>query len=186
LWPPIHEDAILAAPPPAPTPVEQRPRPISEMSVHDIQKAVAEYERWVHNGRIVLRLDYSRLAPQQLNAIASMYYVSTPYNILQVEPRGAATLVTSDTIPAKALVGDLTGDREKWPPELADVARSRFGPNHRAHANFVVTPACELTLYRVLAQAVGDRQPLPGTEFVLRLEPKGALIDVELLSRIYR
>lgn len=167
---------------PKSNPVESAPKPVEQMSAAELEAAVEAYETWVHEGDLKLLLDYSQLSVDQLDSIAQLYVASTKHSTLWITPDGGVKSVELAAVPAGKLVGDLPPDRSKWPPVLAYQARERFGRSFVAKANFLLTDAVALQLYRVLAQAVGTEQPNAGTQITLRLQPSGQDINVQLVG----
>ncbi len=169
---------------PAPNPVEEAPEPIDEMSPQEIAKTVQDYTAWLRRGRIILKLDYSEFPRDKLHLIASYYLLSTATSTLRVEPNGGFELLSAADVPAHQWVCDLPVDRKRWPSQVARRAALAFGQFYSlANADFLLTDEFALKLFRFLAQAVGDKEPAPGTVFVFRLHTDELnRIKVELLN----
>ena len=165
------------------TPVEEAPKPVEQMSAAELQEAVEAYEKWVHEGQIRLILDYSQLNIGQLDSITLLYVARTMHTAILVSPDGKVRTLRASELPTGKLIGDLPTDRSKWPPVLATRARERFGSGFMAEANFMLTDACAVWLYRTLAQALGNKEPRPDMEFVLRLQPNGQQLEVQLVRQ---
>ncbi len=168
---------------PQSTPVEAAPRPVEQMSTTELAQTVEAYETWVHEGQIKLFLDYSKLTLHQLDAITQMYVARTMHSTILVSPNGNVQTLGRTEFPSGKLIGDLPPNRSKWPPVLVARARERFGSSFVADANFILTDACALTLYRTLAKALSNKTPQTGMKFVFRLEPNGKNIEIQLVHQ---
>jgi hypothetical protein len=166
-----------------PNKIEDKPKPVDEMTAEDIAKAVEAYEAWVHSGDIRLVLEWA-LSPEQLNSVAALYVVSTKNTTISVTPAGVVEVITSQGIPKGKLIGDLPPARDKWPSILVSRARDLLGRTYAAqNANFVLSDAMAVELYRTLFREVGKDKSRPGSEFVLRLVANGQQIQVTLVRQ---
>ena len=164
-----------------PNPVEANPQPLDRLSEREIQGLSNKYFGWSEKEKLQIVLEIGNLSPTQMERLAGGF-------TLRVE--GSAVLIggtdyrfnrLEDGVRPSRLFGDLPSS--KWTNELNAKANDLFTGSAGVEAEFYLSDATTVEMFRQLAAELQRQPELARAEIVFRAKAAGNTVSVDLLTR---